>query len=448
MMWGRGLTTEERVRHAEDLFREGLQAVRAEAAIRKHVRRVKDQLRIGTSTYTIGAGHRVLVVGGGKAAAGMAAALEKILDGRLESGLVAVKDGHLAPTEQVEIVEAGHPVPDVRSADAAERVLEIARSAREGDLLIVLLTGGASALLAVPAEGLTLEDKRVVTDGLLRGGATVGELNTVRKHLSRIKGGRLAGAAAPARVVALVLSDVVGDRIDVIASGPTAADPSTFQDALDVLEKYDPENLFPTGVRAHLRAGAAGVYPETLKPGDPHLGEVLNLIVGRNRDALDAMRVASDRLGYHTFIISSEFEGEAREVSAARGRLAREVLDHGRPVKAPACLLAGGETTVRVRGKGKGGRNTESALAFALAIDGLQGVVGLFAGTDGTDGPTDAAGALVDGATIARARKMGVDGQAFLDENDSYNFFSKVGGLFVTGPTMTNVMDLQIVLIT
>jgi hydroxypyruvate reductase len=377
----------------------------------------------------------------------MASGLEVALEERIDGGLVAVKDGHGAPAARVEVREAGHPVPDDRSVSAAEAVLEIARGAGQGDLVIALLAGGASALLALPVEGVTLDEKRAVTDRLLRAGATIGELNAVRKHLSRIKGGRLARAAAPARVAALVLSDVVGDPIDVIASGPTAPDSSTYQDALAVLDRYDPEGSLPAPLRGFLRDGASGRHPETPKPGDRDLAGVRHVIVGRNEDALLAVRAAAEGLGYRPYVLTSHVEGEARAMARAQAAVARQVQASGEPVSPPACLLSGGETTVTVRGRGRGGRNTEMALTFALAVEGLEHVTGLFAGTDGTDGPTDAAGALVDGGTVARARKRGLDARAFLEENDSYTFFREAGGLFVTGPTLTNVMDLRIILV-
>jgi glycerate 2-kinase len=432
---------------ARDLFHAGLAAVDGGEAIRKHVRLLGGVPQIGGEPCPLGREGRIRVIGGGKAAAAMAAALEEALEGKPEGGLVAVKEGHRAPTARVEIREAGHPVPDLRSVAAAEGVLEIARRAREGDLVIALLAGGASALLTLPVEPVTLEEKQAVTDRLLRAGAAIGELNVVRKHLSRIKGGRLARAAAPARAAALVLSDVIGDRIDVIASGPMAPDPSTYGEALAVLDRYDPEGSLPDAVRSFLRGGAAGGVPETPKPGDPSLGEVRHVIVGRNEDALLAVRAAAEGMGYRTWMPPSQVEGEAREVARAHAAMARWVQTSGRPVPRPACLLSGGETTVTVRGRGRGGRNTESALAFALAAEGLENVVGLFAGTDGTDGPTDAAGALADGGTVARARRRGLDARAFLEENDSYTFFREAGGLFVTGPTLTNVMDLRIVLV-
>ncbi|MDP3937641.1 MAG: glycerate kinase, partial [Deltaproteobacteria bacterium] len=428
------------------LFQAGLAAVDAGEALRRHVHFEGGVLRAGGNAYSLGGGS-TFVVGGGKAAAPMAAALEGLLGDRVSRGLVVVKDRHTVPTRKIEVREAGHPVPDARGEAAAREVLAIAQSAGSDDLLIVLLSGGASALLALPAGGVTLEEKRAVTNHLLRAGAPIQDLNSVRKHLSAIKGGRLAQAAAPARVLALILSDVVGDPLDVIASGPTAADPSTYDEALSLLSRYDPEGRLPRGPRAYLEAGAAGRHPETPKPGDRDLDGVQNFIVGSNRDALEAVEAAARVRGYEAWIRNGALEGEARDTAAV---LAREVRDvsQGRPSGAePLGFILGGETTVTVRGNGRGGRNTEFALAFALGIEGLPGAVGLFAGTDGTDGATDAAGAIVTGETAARARRLGVDPRAFLDENDSYSFFERAGGLLVTGPTMTNVMDLAIILL-
>jgi hydroxypyruvate reductase len=437
---------ERLTRHAEVIFRAALSAVRPDTLVRRMLRVQGDRLRVGELPYTLGAG-RVLVAGGGKASGAMAAALEGVLDDRIDVGVVAVKDGHTVPTSRVRLREAGHPVPDARGVAAAEAMISLAHSAREGDLLIVLLSGGGSALLTLPTEGITLEDKRRVTDHLLRAGAAIGDLNAVRKHLSRIKGGRLAQAVPAGRVLTLILSDVVGDRLDVIASGPTSPDPTTWSAAMAVLDRFDPARTLPENVRRVIRDGLEGHRPETPKPGAPGFGHVQNVILGHNVDALSAARDVAESLGFHTRILSPDIEGEAREVAADHARTAREIREKGTPLALPACILSGGETTVTVRGNGKGGRNTESALAFAIAAEGLPGAAGLFAGTDGTDGPTDAAGAIADGGTVARARAQGLDPRAFLENNDSYTFFDRAGGLLRTGPTLTNVMDLRIVLV-
>lgn len=438
--------TEQRVADARAIFQAGLAAVDAGAALRRHLCVEGGTLRADGASYPLGPG-RIFVLGGGKAAAAMAGALERVLGDHVARGLVVVKDRHTAPTRAIAVREAGHPVPDRRGAAAAAEILEIARAAGQDDLVVVLLSGGASALLTAPAEGISLEEKRAVTEHLLRAGASIAELNAVRKHLSAIKGGRLAQAAAPARVLALILSDVVGDPIDVIASGPTAADPTTFGEALSVLARYDPGERLPPGPRRRLARGAAGGLDETPKPGDRELARARNLVVGNNRAALEAARDAARTRGYDARIDSDAVEGEARDVAACAARRVCAIADGGIAADRPLCLMAGGETTVTVRGDGKGGRNTELALAFAMGIEGLGQVVGLFAGTDGTDGPTDAAGAIVTGETVARARRLGLDPRAFLEQNDSYSFFDRVGGLLVTGPTLTNVMDLGIVLL-
>lgn len=440
-------TFEQLVADARALLDAGLGAVDAGEALRRSLRLEGDTIEAGGARFALGRGGRTLVLGGGKAAAAMAAALETILPDRIDQGLVVVKDGHRVAAGKIDVREAGHPVPDLRGVAAAADVLGMAERAGGGDLAIVLLSGGASALLSLPVDEITLDEKRAVTDHLLRAGAAIGELNTVRKHLSRIKGGRLARAAAPARTLCLIVSDVVGDPLDVIASGPTAPDPTTFADALATLARYDPDKKLPSAPRDYLREGAAGRHAETPKPGAPEFAGVHNVIVANNSDALEAVRAAAAERGYGARILSGALEGEAREAAAGHAGQVGEVRA-GRPSGAPpVCLIWGGETTVTVRGAGKGGRNTECALAFAMEIDGLPSVVGLFAGTDGTDGPTDAAGAIVTGETAARAGRASLDPRAYLDRNDSYSFFEQAGGLLITGPTMTNVMDLHIVLI-
>ncbi len=440
---GEDVDAERLTRHAESIFRAALAAVNPETLLRRMLRVRGDRLHVGEQARDLG-GRRVLVAGGGKASGAMAAALEGILGDRITAGVVSVKDGHGVPLSRVALREAGHPVPDARGVAAAGEMLDIAAGLGADDLLIVLLSGGGSALLTLPAEGISLEDKQRVTDHLLRAGAPIGDLNAVRKHLSRIKGGRLALAAAAGRVLTLVLSDVVGDRLDVIASGPTTPDSTTWTDALRVLDRFDPDRTLPPSVRQVLREGAEGRRPETPKPGVPGFERVENVILGSNLDALRAASEEAERLGFAARVLSDAIEGEARDVAADHARMARALRDRG---EAPACLLSGGETTVTVRGAGKGGRNMESALAFALAAEGLPDTVGLFAGTDGTDGPTDAAGAVADGGTASRARARGLDPRAFLADNDSYTFFERAGGLLRTGPTLTNVMDVRIVLV-
>jgi glycerate 2-kinase len=376
---------------------------------------------------------RVWVVGAGKASARMAQAAEKMLGARIAGGWINTKDGHGAKLRRIRLHEASHPVPDQRGVDGAVQIAEIALAAGPGDTLLCLISGGASALMPLPAHGVTLETKQETTRRLLACGANIHEINCVRKHLSAIKGGHLARLAAPANVVSLILSDVIGDNLDVIGSGPTAPDSSTVAQARAILAKYGIADPLP------------GI--ETPKPTDPLFARVKNIIVGSNRLAARAAAVEAKSLGYRTAILSTSIEGETRDVALMHAAIAREIRESGQPLRPPACLISGGETTVTIRGSGLGGRNQEFVLAAAIAIDGLKGVGILSAGTDGTDGPTDAAGAFADGEMVTKARRRGLDPGVFLEENDSYRFFDATRGLIRTGPTGTNVMDLRIVLV-
>lgn len=431
------------------IFAAALAAVDPYHAVLGSVKFANGHLRVADADYDLGAFERILVVGGGKATARMAQAVEALLGERIASGLIVVKDGHMLPLKIIEQVEAAHPVPNAAGETGARRILDLVRAADEKTLLLCLLSGGASALLVAPATGLTLQDKQDATGLLLRTGASIDELNAVRKHLSAIKGGGLAQAAYPAQVLTLLLSDVIGDRLDVIASGPTAADGSTFTDALAVICKYGLQDKMPPHVMAYLRQGAEGQRAETAKAGDRCFNTTRNVIVGALGLALEAAAAESRRLGFSTRIISAELKGEARAAAQRLAQIARAEL--GEMDKGECrCLLCGGETTVTVRGAGMGGRNQELALAFALAVEGLDGVTLLSAATDGSDGPTDAAGAEVDGQTVIRARARGINPQQYLDDNDSYNFFrcydDQCGthSQLITGPTGTNVMDMQL----
>jgi hydroxypyruvate reductase len=384
-------------------------------------------------------GHTV-VVGAGKASAAMARAVEDHWPGDL-SGLVVTRYGYTVPCRRIEIVEAAHPVPDAKGRDAARRILELAKGLTADDLLLCLISGGGSALLALPAEGLTLEDKQAVNKALLKSGAAIDEMNCVRKHLSAIKGGRLAAAAAPASVVTLLISDVPGDDPAVIASGPTVPDPTTIADARAVLAKYgiDP----PPAVRAHLGYGA----DETPKPGDARLKCAQSILVAVPQGSLEAAARAAREAGIAPMILGDAIEGEAREVATVHAGIARSVARHGHPAKVPAVLLTGGETTVTVRGSGRGGRNAEFLLALALALDGLSNVYAIACDTDGIDGSEDNAGAVVTPDTLTRARALGLDAKACLANNDAYGFFARLGDLVVTGPTFTNVNDFRAILV-
>jgi glycerate 2-kinase len=432
---------------AEAIFQAGVKAVDPREAIQRHCRRQGDRLDIGDRAYDLTAVERLLVVGAGKAAAAMAQAMEELLGNRIDDGLVCVKYGHTVPLNRIRTVEAGHPLPDANGAAAARQIFGLVQSATEKDLVIVLLTGGASALLPSPITGITLEEKQTVSEHLIASGATIHEINAVRKHLSALKGGRLAQAATPARMIALILSDVVGDDLDVIASGPTAPDISTYEHCLRIIERYDLMQCLPKSVIDHILRGVAGQAPETPKPEAHHWAHVQNVIIGGNLQALAAARQKAMSLGYNCLILSSRLVGETRVVAQVHAAMAREILAVGHPLATPACLLSGGETTVTIKGNGLGGRNQEFALAAALDIDSAQHVVVLSGGTDGTDGPTDAAGALADDTTASKSRSAGLDIQRHLDNNDAYPLFRKLGDLLITGPTQTNVMDLRVILV-
>jgi glycerate 2-kinase len=367
---------------------------------------------------------RVFVVGAGKASAAMAQGLEEVLGTEIDSGLINVKYGHTVPLQRIELNECGHPVPDENGVAGARRIAAIARNAGADDLLICLISGGASALLPYPAADLTLAEKQEVTRHLLACGANIHEMNTVRKHLSAIKGGQLAAMARPARVVTLILSDVIGDNIDVIGSGPTAPDSSTVNDAIAVLTKYG------------IRTPAERALHET-----PKISAAENIVIGSNRQALAAATEKARQLGLNTLLLASTIEGETRDVARMHASIAHEIRQSGNPLPAPACIVSGGETTVTLHGSGKGGRNQEFALAAAIDIAGMKDTVILSAGTDGTDGPTDAAGAISSGSTADETAA------AFLNNNDSYNYFAPRDALIITGPTNTNVMDVHLVLV-
>ncbi|HYH81794.1 MAG TPA: DUF4147 domain-containing protein [Longimicrobium sp.] len=387
----------------------------------------------------------ILVIGAGKAAVGMARGAHDVLGDRIAGGTVTTRDGYGGEVAGMYVWEAAHPVPDTRGLAGAADALACARAAGARDLVLCLLSGGASALWPAPVRGVSLTDLRALTDALLRAGATIREVNTVRKHLSRIGGGWLARAAYPARVVTLVVSDVVGSPLDVIASGPTVPDPTTFADALGVLGAH--ELSAPPAALRHLQAGAAGEAAETPKPGDAAFERVSAHVVAATADALRGASAEAERLGYRAEILADDMEGEAREVARA---IAREAIDRRRALvagDAPLALLLGGETTVTVRGRGLGGRNQELALALAVELEGRGGIVAAALGTDGTDGPTTAAGAIVDGETISRGTEAGLDARDHLARNDSHPYLRATADLLVTGPTGTNVCDVVVILL-
>lgn len=432
---------------AQKIFFHALKAVDPEKIISPQVSLRQNSLRVGKKAYPLSRFERVFVAGAGKASAAMAANLERILGARITAGCVNVKYGHGRKLGRIRIHEAGHPLPDENGRKGAQEIVSLLGNLRERDLVIFLISGGGSALLPSPIGGISLAEKQQVTDLLLDCGATIQEINTLRKHLSYLKGGGLARLVYPATLIALILSDVIGDPLDAIASGPTSPDPTTFNDCVRILDRYELWEKVPPSVSRHIREGVRGKREETLKEGDPAFEKVYNLIVGNNLLAMKAAQKKAQALGYHTLLLSSLVEGETREVAKVHAAIAKEVLLSGNPIPPPACMLSGGETTVTVRGKGKGGRNQEFALASALEVTGWEEIVVLCAGTDGTDGPTEAAGAFADGTTLTRARAAGLNPWVALKENDSYPFFEKLGDLLITGPTGTNVMDLRIVLV-
>ncbi|OEJ67009.1 glycerate kinase type-2 family protein [Magnetovibrio blakemorei] len=384
---------------------------------------------------------RTVVIGAGKAAAAMARAVEEHWDGPLE-GLVVTRYGHAVPTQFIEVVEASHPMPDQAGVEASRRILDLVSDLSADDLVLCLISGGGSALMSLPTNGLTLHDKQDVTNQLLRCGATITEINCVRKHLSAIKGGRLAMACYPAKVVSLIISDVPGDDLSSIASGATVADPSTYADAIAVFEKY--AMTMPPAVAQVLSAKA----DETPKPGDARFALVENTLIATPQMSLQSAAQVARDAGYTPMILSDRIEGEARDVAVVHSAIAYQVVDHGQPLKAPAVILSGGETTVTVRGTGgRGGRNTEFLLALAIHLDGLDGVHAIACDTDGIDGSEDNSGAVIHPDTLARAAEMGLDAKAFLANNDAFSFFSALNDLVMSGPTLTNVNDFRAIVI-
>ena len=391
---------------------------------------------------------QVIVIGAGKAASRMAQVVEERLGDRITGGLVVTKYGHGLPLQRIRQVEAGHPLPDAKGVGAVRETRELLRGLKSQDIVLCLISGGGSALWPAPADGITLEQKQEVTSLLLKAGATILELNAVRKHLSALKGGQLAAWAAPAHVISLIMSDVIGDPLDFIASGPTSPDTTSFQEAVSIVQKYGVQ--VPAAVNERLQAGARGQIPETPKGGDPVFLNAQNLIIANNRLLVVAASRQAMDLGFKTLILGTELEGEAREIAGFFAAIAREIANAGNPSPAPVCVLAAGETTVTVRGEGLGGRNQEMALAWAISMASRPLTAACcFASvaTDGTDGPTDAAGGLVDPGTCQRAVDLGLAPQQFLRSNDSSNFLKATGDLIVTGPTQTNLMDLQILLV-
>lgn len=432
---------------ALDIIEVIFESVNPEKAVRRHIRLKKEMLYVNDYSMDLTEIDRILVVGGGKASGAMATALERILGDRITDGIVNVpegtKDRHA--THSIELNEAGHPIPTESGVRGAQRIVELADSAGDRDIVICLISGGGSALLPLPCPPVTLKEKQELTDLLLRSGANIKEINTIRKHISTIKGGQLATRAYPATILSLVISDVVGDPLDVISSGPTVPDTSTFVDALHILRKYELWNNIPKSIQSRLEQGVAGRIPETPKQSDPSFRKVHNLIIASGDLAIEATKQKGEESSLNTLILSSHVEGEARYFGTFLAAIVKEIALRGNPVQRPAVVIAGGETTVTLTGHGNGGRNQTVALSAALGIDGLDGVVVFSLATDGIDGNSVAAGAIVDGTTVRRARMLDLDPDKYLKENAEYHFFERIGDSIITGPTGTNVNDLMII---
>lgn len=443
---------DEMRRMAKTIFLKALSAVNPSIILKDRIRIEKDYLRIKIDenlekTFNLNTFHKIFVVGTGKASNSMALAIEEIFGNRITKGLITTKYGHLLPLKKTEIIEAGHPLPDQNGYEGAKKIQNLLKESGPNDLVIFLLSGGGSALLPFPAEGIGLKEKQEVTQLLLDCGADIKEINTIRKHISKMKGGWLAQWAYPSTVIGFILSDVVGDQLDAIGSGPTVPDPTTFGEAWEILKKYDLLNEISPSIQKYLQLGIKGKREETPKPGDAVFEKVYNSLIGSNILALRVAEKEASSLGFNTLILSSSIEGETREAARFHSAIAKEVISSGNPIPKPACILSGGETTVTIKGNGLGGRNQEFALAGAIEINGIEKVVLLSGGTDGTDGPTDATGAVADHTTVPRAKSMGLDPKAHLENNDAYPFFQKLGDLLITGPTHTNVMDVRILLV-
>jgi glycerate-2-kinase len=430
---------------ATEIFLSAVESVKPDKLMSRFVSVNKNILQIENHSIDLNAVKNIYVVGAGKASAMMALALEKILDSRITEGHIVTKYGHSIPLKHIQITEAGHPVPDENGLNGTEKVLSVVNSAEKDDLIICLISGGGSALLPDVPEGCTLDDLKKLNTALLKCGADIKQMNCIRKHLSKVKGGMLAKTAYPARVISLILSDVIGDPLDVIASGPTAPDPSTFDEAVSIIEKFRIEKEIPDKILKILQEGKNRKRPETLKENDEALLRTSNLIIGSNKLALKIAKEKAESFGYECRIITSALEGDVNDVAGYILGLIRETKDKYGNKK--LCLLLAGEPTVKVTGKGLGGRNQHLALMMSMILRDMPEVTFLSGGTDGSDGPTDAAGAVIDHMTISSAASLNLDIAMFIENNDSYNFFRQEGGLIITGPTQTNVMDLIIALI-
>jgi len=430
------------------IFNASLKAVDPVNAVKRFLKKEGKKLFVKDTSFDLSLFDNIYLIGFGKAGAAMARGVEEILGDDLRAGIVSVKYGHRDKVSaKIKINEAAHPVPDEAGMKGAQAIVDFLKQRNERDLIICVISGGGSAILPLPYRGITLAEKQQTTKLLLACGADIKEINAIRKHISQVKGGQLARMAQPATLVTLILSDVIGDPLDSIASGPAAPDQSTFDDCWKILQKYDLLGKIPPAVERHLKSGVENSIPDTPKAGDPAFSKTHNVIIGSNWEAVAAARDFAQNLGYNTLVLSTFVEGETKDVARVHAAIAKEVNKTGHPVEKPACIISGGETTVTIRGDGLGGRNQEFVLAAAMDINGMENTVILSAGTDGTDGPTDAAGAIADGETIARANQLKLDSLKYLQNNDSYHFFEQLNDLVKTDPTNTNVMDIRIMLI-
>jgi glycerate 2-kinase len=429
-----------------EIFNAGLQAVEPDICMQKHIHLLTENLlKTGERIYDLNTFKNIYVIGFGKASGFMAFALERLLRERIKGGIVTVRYGYAASCNIVRVHEAGHPIPDYAGIKSTDEILRLLQNVKEHDLVFCLISGGGSALFESPCEGITLEDIQKVNELFLKSGARIHEMNAIRKHISKVKGGQLA-RICKGKITSFILSDVENDSLDTIASGPTSPDHSTFSDCKRILSKYGLLQKIPVSIREHIQKGLDGTVEETPKITNPIFNRVHNVIIGNNRIALYASYKKAKELGYHTAILSSCIKGEAREVAKVFGAIAKEIHTSENPMKRPACIIAGGETTVTVKGNGVGGRSQEFVLSAAEEIDGLGNTVILSAGTDGIDGSTDAAGAIADSSTIIRARQEQIDPEIYLADNNSYFFFKQLNDHIITGPTKTNVMDILVLI--
>lgn len=428
------------------IFYAGLRAVEPDVCMPEHVHLAGNSLEIGKRVYDLNTYKDIYVIGFGKASGFMAMTLERLLMNRITAGIVTVRYGYGAPCKIIRVNEAGHPIPDKMSVRSTNDIIHLLEGVKENDLVICLISGGGSALFELPCDSITLEEIQELIGLLLKSGVSIDELNAIRKHISKVKGGRLA-KMCKGEVVSLIVSDVVNDPLDTIASGPTSPDYTTFSDCERVLIKYGLSQKVPKSIKEYIQMGLEGKVEETPKVTDKLFDKVYHMIIGNNRMALHASCLKASELGYNTCILSSYIKGEAREVAKVFGALAKEIRCTGGFMKRPACIIAGGETTVTVKGNGCGGRNLEFILSAAIEVDNLENVTVFSAGTDGTDGNTDAAGAVADGHTVMRAKEMHMVPDIYLMNNNSYPFFKNLDNLIITGPTRTNVMDIMVLLV-